>query len=322
MDIIYSSDNNYARHVGISITSLYKENQDCKELRVFLIDDDISEENHKKLDDIARQYKRTISYIPFAGFKKRLQLNNKWELPISAYARLFVAEMVPQDVDRLLYLDCDTVICDNLEELWNTDLQGNTIGAVEDVASCAFFSETGIVEPFRYFCSGVILIDLKRWREIDAQKQLLDYLDKRQGVVRHHDQTILNGVFWNDCLMLHPRYDALTPTFIMSYQNLKAYFRLWDKYYSKREIDESVQNPAIIHFTSSNVGRPWENSRHPKAKIYQKYWRNSAWRDIPMQGFKSPYDKKQRRVYWAYQYIPLWLIRCVVNLKETVLCRK
>ena len=318
MNIIYSSDDNYARHVGVSIMSLYEHNRDADEIRVFLIDDEISEENHQNLNAIARQYGREIIYIPFASFKKRLQLNNKWELPISAYARLFIAEMVPHNVDRILYLDCDTVICDSLDGLWNTDLHGNTIGAVEDVASCVFWKETGIETQFRYFCSGIILIDLKKWREADTQNRLLAYLDSRNGIVRHHDQTILNGVFWNDCLMLHPRYDALTPTFIMSYQNLKAYFRLWDKYYSKREIDESVQNPAIIHFTSSNVGRPWENSRHPKAKVYQEYWRKSPWRDLPMCGFKPSYDKKQRRIYWLYQHVPVCIIQSLSNIKRKV----
>ncbi len=190
MNVIYSSDDNYARHVGISITSLYEQNREMDDIQVFLIDDGITAENHRKLANIARKYNRTITYIPFSKFKKKLQLNNKWELPMSAYARLFVAEMVPADVDRLLYLDCDTVICDSLQELWSTDLSGNTIGAVEDVASCVFWKETGLEQQFRYFCSGIILIDLKKWRETNSQKRLLDYLDSKNGVVRHHDSNI------------------------------------------------------------------------------------------------------------------------------------
>lgn len=311
MNVIYSSDDNYARHVGIAITSLYEHNRDMPQLTVYLIDDNISPENHQRLDAIAQKYCRQIHYIPFGPHKTRLTLNNKWELPISAYARLFVAEMVPETVDRILYLDCDTVICDSLQELWETDMEGKTIAAIEDVATCIFQSETDSPEPYRYICSGVILIDLKKWRTIDAQKQMLDYLDGRKGVVRHHDQTILNGVFWNDCFILHPRYDALTPTFLMSYENLKAYFKIWDRYYSKQEIRESVKNPAIIHYTSSNIGRPWENSAHPKAKVYQKYWRASAWKDAPWGTFTPTYDKVQKRTYWIYQHVPVKVIQLI-----------
>lgn len=311
MNVIYSSDDNYARHVGIAITSLYDHNQDMEALTVYLIDDGISEENHQKLDRVAEKYGRKIHYIPFEPYKKQLTLNNKWELPISAYARLFVAEMVPREVERLLYLDCDTIICDSLKALWETDMEGKTIAAVEDVASCVFQPETDTPEPYRYICSGVILIDMKKWRSIDALKKMLDYLDGRQGQVRHHDQTILNGVFWNDCKILHPRYDALTPTFLMSYENLRAYFKLWDKYYSKQEIRESVKDPAIIHYTSANIGRPWENKAHPKAKIYQKYWENSAWKDAPWGTFRPTYNAVQRRTYWLYQHLPVGLIRCL-----------
>lgn len=316
MNVIYSSDDNYARHAGISITSLYDHNQDMEEIHVYLIDDGISEENHHRLDDIARKYGREIHYVPFAPFKKKLTLNNKWELPISAYARLFVEEMVPETVERLLYLDCDTIISDSLRDLWKTDLQGKTIGAVEDVASCVFQPETDSPEPYRYFCSGVILIDMKKWRESHALDRMLCYLDNRQGQVRHHDQTILNGVFWKDCYMLHPRYDALTPTFMMSYENLRAYFKLWDRYYTKQEIRESVKHPAIIHYTSSNVGRPWENSKHPKAKVYQKYWKESAWKDAPWGTFRPSYDAVQQRTYWLYQHVPIGAIRLMGKIRR------
>lgn len=309
MNVIYSSDDNYARHVGIAITSLYDRNRELADLNVYLIDDNISPENREKLDAVAEKYGRQLHYIPFAPYKETLSLNNKWELPISAYARLFVAQMLPESVDRILYMDCDTVVCDSLKELWETDMQGKTIAAVEDVTSCVFQPETDSPQPYRYICSGVILIDLKKWRAIDAQKLMLDYLDGRCGQVRHHDQTILNGVFWNDCLILHPRYDALTPTFIMSYENLKAYFSLWDSYYTKQEIRDSVKNPAIIHYTSSNIGRPWETCKHPKAKVYQRYWRESPWKDAPWGTFRSTYDRGQRRIYWLYRHLPVRLIR-------------
>ncbi|MPM85960.1 General stress protein A [bioreactor metagenome] len=221
--------------------------------------------------------------------------------------------MVPESIDKILYLDCDIIINDSLSDLWNIDMKGCTIAAVEDVASCVFQSETGIDEKFRYFCSGVILIDLKKWRDIKVQEKLLKYLDSRNGIVRHHDQTILNGVFWNDCFMLHPRYDALSPTFIMSYENLKAYFKLWDRYYTKKEIRESIKNPAIIHYTSSNIGRPWENKAHPLSYKYKYYWDKSPWKDAPWGTFKPTYDKVQRRTYWLYQHVPVKIINFVAK---------
>ncbi len=319
MNVIYSADDNYARHAGISITSLYEKNKDSSEVNVFLINDNITDENVSKLNSIATKYGRTITYIDFSLYKSRLTLNNKWELPISAYARLFVEEMLPKELSKVLYLDCDIIINDSLKELWETDLNGCTIAGVEDVASCIFQSETDTGEEYRYICSGVIMIDLVKWREKDIQNKLLQYIDDKKGVVRHHDQTILNGVLWNDCFILHPRYDAMTPTFIMSYNNLKAYFKLWDRYYTKEEIRESVKNPAIIHYTSSNVGRPWENDAHPLAHIYQAYWKESPWKDAPKGTFKCSYDEQQLRAYKLYQRVPVRFIVFGERLKKLII---
>lgn len=312
MNIVYSSDDNYARHVGISMTSLFDHNCDAEEIHIYIIDNEISSQNRALLDQIADFYGRHLHYIDFSRYKEQLKLDNgDWELPLSTYARLFICEMLPETVDRVLYVDCDTIICGSLHPLFQMDMEDKAIAAVEDVCSSVFHDETGVTEPYHYFCAGILLINMDKWRRIDATKKFLTYLADRKGKVQHHDQTILNGVFWNDSIMLHPKYDVLTPTCIMPYANLKAYFGLWDGYYTQKEIRESVKLPAIIHYTSSNIGRPWENDAHPMAKIYQRYWRSSPWKDAPWGTFRPSYDKVQSRTYWLYQHCPLWLIRFI-----------
>lgn len=315
MNVVYSTDNNYARHVGISVTSLFECNKDMKDIVVYIIEDNVSKENHGRLDGIAKKYGRTIEYITFESQKEQLQLNNEWEFPMSAYARLFVGEILPETVEKVLYLDCDTVITDSLKELWEMDMQDYTIAAVEDVCSCYYWKETGERNQFRYFCSGVIFIDLKKWRKINAQETILKYVDERNGVVAHHDQTILNGVFCNDCLIMHPKYDVLTPLFMLPYNNLKAYYKLWDKYYTKEEIKEAIKKPVIIHYTQSSVGRPWEDKcKHPKANIYQKYWRESEWCNEPM-GEEFKLDRVARRTEWLYQHLPFFVLKFLIYKK-------
>lgn len=310
MNIVYSADDNYARHAGISIMSLLDNNKSSDIINIYIIDNGISEENRKNIDKIVSSYHRKIEYINFEKYKSKLVLNNYgWELPISAYARLFVDEMLPQTVNKVIYLDCDIIVNDSIETLWNTDLCGKTIGAVQDICYNVFKDETGIKEDYRYFCSGVILIDLNLWRAANCNKKIISYIDSRNGVVRHHDQTILNGVFGTDYFVLHPKYDVLTPMFIMSYDNMKAYFKCGNDFYSKSEVDEAVKEPAIIHFTSSNIGRPWENNAHPKSGIYKKYWKRSPWRNVPYIKFKPSYGYIQRRTYWLYRHIPIKIIR-------------
>lgn len=310
MNIVYSTDDNYVRHAGISILSLFDNNIEADEINVYIIDNGIKPDNRKKLNDIAKQYHRNIEYIDFEKYKSRLVLNNnEWELPISAYARLFVDEMLPNIVERVIYLDCDTIINGSLLELWNTDMKKCTIAAVQDVCYNIFREEIGSSEPYRYFCSGVILMNLTKWREDNCQKKIIDFVTERKGVVRHHDQTILNGIFGADYIVLHPKYDVLTPMFLMSYKNLKAYFQCGDDFYSKQDVKEAVKHPVIVHFTSSNIGRPWENNAHPMSGLYRQYRKQSAWKEAPKGTFKPTYDKTQRRTYWLYQHVPVAIIK-------------
>lgn len=315
MNVVYSSSDEYARHAGVSITSLFEENKSVETLNVFVIEYSISVKNKERLNCIACQYGRNIEYISFERFSHLIKTDGSYNISLNSYARLLLADILPETVDRILWLDCDTVVTDSLQELWNMDLRGKSIAAVQDCGG--FWQEIDIEGYYRYFCAGVFMADLDRWRQIGATNRCLDYIKSKDGHLDHVDQTVLNGVFYDDCVIIHPKYDVLTPTYVMPYKNLIAYFKLEHGYYSKQEILESIKNPAIIHFTSSNSGRPWEKrTKHPKAKIYQKYWKQSAWKDEPGGVFRSQMDFSFRRTYWMYEHLPLCLIRCYVRLRS------
>lgn len=320
MNVVYSSDNGYCRHAGISITSLFEHNKKERDLNVFMIEYGISEDNKHKLNAIAEKYGRKIVYCTFADYENKIVTDNSCVILKNAYARLFLAEILPKEEKRALWLDCDTLVTDSLADFWNIDLQGKAIAGVHDCGD--FWKETGDSEYYRYICSGVFLADLEKWRQNNVTEQFLEYMHKMNGHLIHADQTVLNGVLHDDCLIVHPRYDALTPTFVMPYHNLIAYFKLQKGCYSKKEIRESIKNPAIIHFTSFNTGRPWEKgNKHPKAKLYQKYWKVSAWKDEPWGVFRPMMGRKFHRTYWLYQHIPVELILALQKIKHMLLGR-
>ena len=317
MNVIYCADDNYARHAGISMMSLFEKNEGMDEITVYMISVSMSKENQKILEDLAGKYNRKIVFIEFEEYKDRLVLDNgDNEHPISAYARIFVDELLPKDVEKILYLDCDILINDSLEELWNTDMKGRAVASVQDICYTVFRDETGIKEPYRYFCSGVILMDMVEWRKQDCQRKLIEYTESMKGVVKHHDQTILNGVFGQDYIVLHPRYDVLTPLFLMRYKNLIAYYKCGEDFYTKKEIKEAVKNPAIIHFTQSQIGRPWENDAHPLSHLYRELQERSPWKGYPMGEFKPVLNELEDRVYKMYQKVPVELIRLRGAIKK------
>ena len=120
MNILFSSNDNYVRHLGVSLYSLLSNNQTEQKINCFVIDNEIKPENLNNLKQIVNSFTNAdLFIIPFSKFKDKLKLDMPWPVSLSCYARLFVSELLPSEIDRVLYLDCDTVITSSLSELWN-----------------------------------------------------------------------------------------------------------------------------------------------------------------------------------------------------------
>ena len=127
MNVLYSSDDNYAQHMRVSNYSLLRHNAEFENIRLYVIDNDISPANKDKLREMVSRFSNAeIMFLPFLEWKEKLRLNMSWDISISSYARLFMGEMLPETVDRVLYADCDMIVCEPLRELWNTPLDGIT----------------------------------------------------------------------------------------------------------------------------------------------------------------------------------------------------
>ena len=123
MQIVYSSDDNYAQHMGASVYSLLSHNADL-EIIIYVIDNGISSDNKEKLRQIIKQFPLSqLRWIDFSGWSKKLTLNMQWSISLSSYGRLFIGSMLPENISRCLYLDCDMIICDRINELWNWNMQ-------------------------------------------------------------------------------------------------------------------------------------------------------------------------------------------------------
>lgn len=122
MKVMYTCDNNYVWLMGISTISLFENNQGIKELKVYLLGENISEENKNELKTIGEKYGREVEIIdvPKLNIPPSL-VSARW--PLSAFTRLFSGVILPADVERILYLDCDTIISGNLSELDNVDFK-------------------------------------------------------------------------------------------------------------------------------------------------------------------------------------------------------
>ncbi len=270
MNILFSSDDNYARHLGVAIYSILLYNKDVEEICFYVVNNHIKTENLDKLETIVKGNKNAnITFISFEDFEKDLHLILAWPISLSSYARLFVGEMLPKEIDKVLYLDCDIVVNGSLSDLWNTDLEDYCLGAIQDIIPSKTKKAVGVLPHQRYFNAGVLLIDLKQWRMEAIGKKCLDFIGSHQGCVAHHDQGVLNGVLNGQWKRLPLKYNVMTIHYMMSQSKIRKYYNDETSYYDNLEVNEAIGNPSVVHFTPSFTARPWEkHCHHPLRNMY------------------------------------------------------
>lgn len=280
MNVIYASDDNYSWLMGISMVSLFENNRECKEINVYLFGDKIKPENEEKLYQAAKQYDRKLEIIDV----NQLILPEKLysgRYPKSAFSRLFAFDLLPKDIDRVLYLDCDIIVDGSIEELYNHEMEDKIIWAVKDCVSKAYKQKIGIKGDDVYINTGVMMMNLEKMRKFPMEERITDFVSKYAGVMDYADQEIINGIFQGEFGILPPQWNVMTQFNQYSYSQLR-WIRHPHHYYSAAEIEYAKRHARLFHYTTCMLNvRPWfGNSRLNNAHVFNRYLRISPWKGV------------------------------------------
>lgn len=279
--VVYSCDDGYAGILGISMVSLLEHN---KNLTVFILSYDIQEKNRELLVKTAWKYGVECIFLNVHELCSRnFPSSGRW--PPIAFVRLFMAYILPGSIKKALYLDCDTLVVRNIEDLFEIDMDGYVFKGVQDCVSGQYKKNVGlnIWEP--YVNGGVLLVDIAALRRFDTEGAVTQFFNQYSRRMTYADQDVLNGVFRGKIGTLPAEYNVMTVILNWNYREI-CRLRKPISYYSENAIIYSRENPAIIHFTQNLwTIRPWyQNSNHPMAAEFQKYKDISPWKDK-----KSPF---------------------------------
>lgn len=301
MNVVYSSDDNYVQHAVTSIVSLAQNNKNFKKINIYLIENNISIEKRNQVENLIEKYEQlSLEWINFSKWLKRLKLNMQWDISISAYARLFISEMLDKNIDKILYLDCDIIVNQSIYDLWNMDIKEYYIGAVQDAVNDNTKNSVGIESGQPYYNSGVLLINLKKWREDNISEKFLQFIEKHHGKVVHHDQGVINGVLKSKIYKLPLKYNVMTIHYIFNRNQIMRYYKESTSFYNEKEIENAKEVPSILHYTPSFTVRPWiKGCKHPKKGLYWKYLNMTPWKDLKNQ--KNQEKWYIRIINWLYR---------------------
>lgn len=276
MNIVLATDNNYVQHCAITISSILRNNSN---VTIYVLTEDLLVSNKKILRDEVRACNARIEFVmvnkeiidslPMPSHSYLAHISR------ATYYRLLLPSILPLDVDKVIYLDCDLIVNHSLDDLWNTDIDNYAIAACKQIGGGRDGDRLGIPIEYGYFNAGVLLINVEYWREHEISKALIDFLFTHSDIVVFHDQDALNVVLHDQCYHLHQRWNMNYATYSKQFLSVPKDDLGYD--YAK-EIGEAIdfqECPSILHY-SARI-KPWSwKCTHPLVHLYYDYAKYSV----------------------------------------------
>ncbi|HIK33571.1 MAG TPA: glycosyltransferase family 8 protein [Oscillatoriales cyanobacterium M59_W2019_021] len=244
----------------------------------YILDGGIQPSNRKKIIQSLKGKPIEIHWVkPRSDYMEQLYIRSQSTYPISAYYRLLLPEIIPDRYRKVIYLDTDVILLEDIAKLWNLELGDYHMLAAMDAANRQMdwpahlqhldFNSLGVSREAKYLQSGVLLIDLDKWRADRISEKLLDFIANHLELP-YPDMDALNFVLSGKWGELDPRWNQIP---------VVHNFKSWeDSPYTQEQFNNVVRNPFIIHYGSKP--KPWHRGCiHPQASLWYDYLNQTAW---------------------------------------------
>ena len=278
INVTIASDNNYAQHVAVVVASILCNTKTPSAVRFFILNDNIS---HQYIDLISKTVTNLNGNVEFINVSDLSVFNRVYlsgHISKAAYFRLYLPNVLPANVKKVIYLDVDLIVNRDIVELWKADIGNYPIAAVSDFGILA--SKRSMREKTkslgtkikRYFNSGVLVVNIDEWRKKDYSAKIVQLL-KRNNFT-HHDQDVLNKFFGENWYELPLEWNVIPPVFCLAPKILfSGNFR--------RKAICARRNMFICHYAGRY--KPWEFSLHKGFNDdYYKYLSLTSFKDMAM----------------------------------------
>jgi lipopolysaccharide biosynthesis glycosyltransferase len=288
--IVTVCDNHFAVMLAALLKSIEVNRWSPEAIDIYIVEDEMTDGNKDKIVSTVKNSSMSVHWLRMADIidKKKLPLDAS-TFPLNVYARLFIPHFLPVSCSRAIYLDVDMIVRTDISELWNVDLHGRVIAGVPDRAptvSTAWagvsnYKELGLPSSTIYYNSGLLVIDLVKWRNSNLTQEIIDCIISNKQFASFPDQYGLNVVFANKWHQLDSR---------------------WNTYASSEN-----QDPFIIHF----IGRKpiyisYDNNQEYKKEFFTYLALTSYRKFRPMKEYmrlsKKLYNVIEKKIKRAFKH--------------------
>jgi len=291
ISIVIASDDNYVPHLGALVASIVANTSSDRVLDLLILDGGISDSNRDLLKRLVPAKAGEVSFVPmqdeFNDYFVHMHFSR------TTFYRLVLENLLPSR-DRIIYVDCDTIVLGDLSRLWDLDLEGKPIAAVPDLIMQHFCHANVLSADFtgslpaseyleryigldldmqdRYFQAGVLVMDLKQMRQLSLAKSMTaDLIHQRYWFL---DQDVLNKYFASDYLAIDNYWN---------YVNCQSDIVNALSVSSQERLARASNDIQIVHYAGYEA-KPWVNRHAKLSQYYYFYLRQTFWYEQVMEG--------------------------------------
>lgn len=275
MHVVVACDDNYFSYAYVCAKTLFEHAADEDSIVLHYIEQNVSQSHLKAIKSLGNDLNYIVDIIKFEmpdRFKNVLPTYG--EASKTTYMKFWFATMFPE-IDKVLYLDPDIIVMKSIRELYDYDLGNSLIAAVIENLPVYHRYASKMDKEDSYINGGMVLCNLREWRESDFEIKAMERLkDTKHNL--NYDQGILNELCKGRILIVPPKYAVLAEVFAFMDANRIMQRYKFVNYYTQSEIEEAINNPVIIHFTSFLYGKPMSiKCTHPYASYFRRQLENA-----------------------------------------------
>lgn len=235
INIAFCFDRNYRQHFAVALCSLLRNNfKMADDVKIYIVTDSIDDSFRKSIEKLRNGSCVKFEWVIAPNIEVRdLPIANGSHFSSAIYYRLFLSKILPAEVEDVIYLDSDTVCVSDVSDLFGVDISNHLIAGVLDVEAVRESNRMGVKN---YVNSGVLIINLKRWREECVTERCIEWLMRNPDVVLG-DQDAINLVCQNELIILDRKWNAcVNPEKIVEFGHVKiihyiSHMKPWQSWY-------------------------------------------------------------------------------------------
>ena len=281
--IVLAADQNYVPILYTCVQSIVDHTSSERSYEIFIFHRNINANSQEDFTKNLQQNNIKITFINVSSHVAGYRLQAKQHITTETFYRFLILDIL-KDYSKVVYLDSDMIICNDIAKLYDIDLGNNLVGATLDADFAGQCNKKNsdmrqycknmlhLDNPFQYFQAGTLLLNVKKLREVTSVQELFEMSDT--GIYRFSDQDILNIICEGRVTYLDMKWNMLSDC---NHSRVNDVIKS-APYYMLDQYEAARKDPYIIHY--AGFMKPWMDPQEDFAAAFWEIARKTPYYEV------------------------------------------